>query len=265
MASPPEISLLNLPGVRLIVSASALLPACSLILAISACETVLSAVTTTRLVLLSTAQAVPGMSALSTELLALLSSAVLNGVAAVAFALGTAMAAAATRPVVPAISRVRLAMPLRGVVRLILTFRSLPGEVGGPRGVGAREAQSAVRRPDFEHAVPLTSAEGEYSAERPVGARAPFGRQSLKHLCHPAEPAVHRTVLRSPAVTATPRVFPGGGNGQMKWSAKAQGGSSARLKSTVVRPSASGAEGYRNRNRQLPSPLVVSPKTAHSE
>jgi hypothetical protein len=34
-----------------------------------------------------------------------------------------------------AISRVRLEMPLRGVVRLILTFRSSTKEVGGRRGV----------------------------------------------------------------------------------------------------------------------------------
>ncbi len=126
----------NLPGVCLMVRASALLPACCRILAISALETVLSTVTTTRLVLLSTAQAVPGTSALSTEPLALFSSVELKvvGVSA-AFALGIAMAAAATRPVDTAISRVRLAMPLRGVVRLILTFRSSTWEVGGPRGV----------------------------------------------------------------------------------------------------------------------------------
>lgn len=55
-----------------------------------------------------------------------------------AFALGTANAAAATRVEPMAISRVRLDMPLREVVRLILTFRSSMGEVGGPRGVGAR-------------------------------------------------------------------------------------------------------------------------------
>lgn len=61
------------------VRASALLPACCLILAISALETVLSTVTTTRLVLLSTAQAVPGTSALRTESFALLSWAVLKG------------------------------------------------------------------------------------------------------------------------------------------------------------------------------------------
>jgi hypothetical protein len=41
-----------------------------------------------------------------------------------AFALGIANAAAATSPVDTAISRLRLAMPLRGVVRLILTFHS---------------------------------------------------------------------------------------------------------------------------------------------
>lgn len=109
------MNLLNLPAVRLIVSASALVPACSLIFAISAWETVESTVTVTRLVLLSTAQAVPGMSAFSTEPPALLSWAALKvtGVSA-AVALGIAIAAAATRPVDTAISRVRLVMPLRG-------------------------------------------------------------------------------------------------------------------------------------------------------
>lgn len=132
------MSLLNLPGVRLIVSASALSPACSLIFAISAWETVLSTVSSTRPDLLSTAQAVPGTSAWSTALPALLSSAALKVAGAgAAFALGIATAAAATRPVETAISRVRLVMPLRGVVRLILTFRSSTGEVGGPsRGGG---------------------------------------------------------------------------------------------------------------------------------
>ncbi|GAA3778354.1 hypothetical protein GCM10022403_011330 [Streptomyces coacervatus] len=104
----------------------------------------LSTVTTTRLVLLSTAQAVPGTFALSTEALALFSWAVLKGVAVDAFALGTAIAAAATRPVVTAISRVRLAIPLRGVVRLILTFVPPKGKSVGPRGVGAREAQPGL-------------------------------------------------------------------------------------------------------------------------
>ncbi len=109
------MSLVNLPGVRLTVIASAFSPACCLILLISAWETVLSTVTTTRLVLLSTAQAVPGTSAFSTELLALLSAEELKvvGVSA-AFALGIAIAAAATRPVETAISRVRLEMPLWG-------------------------------------------------------------------------------------------------------------------------------------------------------
>lgn len=109
------MSLLNLPGVRLIVSASALAPACCLIFAISAWVTVLSTVTRTRSVLLSTAQAVPGTSAFSIEPLALLSSAALKVVGVSdAFALGIAIAAAATRPVETAISRVRLVMPLRG-------------------------------------------------------------------------------------------------------------------------------------------------------
>lgn len=89
-------------------------PACSLIFAISAFETVLSTVTTTRFVLASTAQAVPATSDLRTDSLALLSWLELNVWASDAFALGTANAAAATSPVVTAISRLRLAMPLRG-------------------------------------------------------------------------------------------------------------------------------------------------------
>src|SRR5688500_9512627 len=158
------MSLLNVPGVRLTVIASASPPACCLILLISAWETVLSTVRSTRLVLLSTAQAVPGTSAFSTEPLTLLSSAELKvvGVSA-AFALGTTIAAAARSPVDTAISRVRLETPLRGVVRLILTSRSSTKEVGGPRGVvGPVRRSQGARCPDSEHAVPLTSAVGEY-------------------------------------------------------------------------------------------------------
>ncbi|GHF15361.1 hypothetical protein GCM10018772_45530 [Streptomyces fumanus] len=104
-------------------------------------------------VLLSTAQAVPGTSAFSTELLTLLSSAELKvlGVSD-AFALGTAIAAAATRPVDTASNRVRLVIPLRGVVRLILTFRSSTGEVGGLLvGSWAREAQPEARTSGFRN------------------------------------------------------------------------------------------------------------------
>ncbi len=72
MASPPVISFLNLPGVCLIVMAAALPPASFLIFAISALETVLSTVTTTRFVLALTAQAVPAMSDLSTDLFTVL-------------------------------------------------------------------------------------------------------------------------------------------------------------------------------------------------
>ncbi|GAA5076680.1 hypothetical protein GCM10023336_67100 [Streptomyces similanensis] len=66
-----------------------------------------------------------------------------------AFALGTANAAAATSPAAMATTRVCLVMP-RGAVRLILTFRASTKEVGGPRGVGAREAQpgAVARMPD---------------------------------------------------------------------------------------------------------------------
>lgn len=114
MASPPVISFLNLPGVCLIVMAAALPPASFLIFAISALETVLSTVTTTRFVLASTAQAVPAMSDLSTDLFTVLSWVALNVWASDAFAVGTENAAAARSPVVTAISRVRLAIPLRG-------------------------------------------------------------------------------------------------------------------------------------------------------
>lgn len=121
-------------------------------------------------------------------------------------------------------------------------------------GFQAREAQPGTGRPDSEHAVPLTSAEGEYSAERPVGARVPFGLPPLMDLYEVPQrrlspPAAPHTSVRSPAATSMSSVFPGGGKGQTKWSAKAHGGSSARLKSTVVSPSASGAAGYRNRKR----------------
>ena len=54
---------MNLPGVRLTSMAEALAPASFLIFAISAFETVLSAVTTTVSVFLSTYQAVPATSA----------------------------------------------------------------------------------------------------------------------------------------------------------------------------------------------------------
>ena len=103
-------------------------PASFLIFAISAFETVLSTVTTTRLVLASTAHAVPATSDFRTDCLALLSWVALKVWASDAFALGTANAAAATSPVVTAISRLRLDMPPRGVVRLILTFRSSEGK-----------------------------------------------------------------------------------------------------------------------------------------
>ncbi|GAA1233124.1 hypothetical protein GCM10009646_21880 [Streptomyces aureus] len=65
-----------------------------------------------------------------------------------ALAVGTVSAPMATSPEATEIIRARLAMPLRGVVRLILTGSFLPREVGGPRGVGAREAQPAARRSD---------------------------------------------------------------------------------------------------------------------
>lgn len=103
-------------------------PASFLISAISAAETVLSTVTTTRFVLASTTQAVPAMSDLSTDLFTELSWVVLKVWTSAALALGTVIAAAATSPALTAISRVRLAMPLRGVVRLILTCHSSEGK-----------------------------------------------------------------------------------------------------------------------------------------
>lgn len=54
---------------------------------------------------------------------------------------------------------------------------------------------------------------------------------------------------RSPAATSAVSVLPGGGNGQMNASAKAQGGSTARLKSTVTRPSGAGGGVWRKRKR----------------
>src|SRR6266545_6170965 len=248
MASPPVISFLNLPGVCLMVRAAALPPASCLIFAISALETVLSTVTTTRFVLASTAQAVPATSDLSTDLLTVLSCVALNICTSDAFALGMANEAAATSPVATAISRVRLVMPLRGVVRLILTCRSSTWEVGGPRGVGAREAQPG-RLSGFRTSRAPDKRCGGVFGRTPDRRKGAFRPCSVQPAYASGGLPRHRRRVRSPAATAAPSVFPGGGKGQMKWSAKAHGGSSARLKSTVVRPSASGAAGLRNRKR----------------
>lgn len=115
MASPPDTSFLKVPAVRSILSAPAVSPASFWILLISACETVLSTVTTTCLVLASTAHAVPATSAERTASRVCVSSAALN-VFAVSDALaeGIAKAATARRPEPTAISRVDLALPLRG-------------------------------------------------------------------------------------------------------------------------------------------------------
>lgn len=114
MASPPESSLLNVPDVRSIRRAPALAPADSLICLISAWETVLSTVTLRVLVAGSTFQAVPAMSAPSTASLAAVSWLALNVPVVLAWALGTARAATATRPAAIATALLRLAMPLRG-------------------------------------------------------------------------------------------------------------------------------------------------------
>lgn len=114
----------------------------------------------------------------------------------------------------------------------------------------------------------LTSAVGEYSAERPVGARAPFGRRPVgepRELC--ASRALSERVSAGErgaaqgALTRPDRDGQGvarGGNGRTKAPAKAHGGGTARSTSTVVRSSASGAPGCRNRNRWPLTPPVVS-------
>ncbi len=124
MASPPDMSLRKVPAVRSMRTAPALPPAACSILAISACETVLSAVTTSSLAALSTRQAVPATSAVRTALPAAESWVALyalSGAGFCALAVGMATAPMATSPDATAISRVRLATPLRGVVRSFLT------------------------------------------------------------------------------------------------------------------------------------------------
>lgn len=127
------------PDARSILIAPAAAPADFLIFAIPARETVLSAVTTTLPDVLSTCQAVPPTSAFCTASLTRESCVALYvcGVAAVAF--GRATTVAATSPAAAASIWMRLAMPLRGVVRSILTDLLLG--MGGARGVRAREAQ----------------------------------------------------------------------------------------------------------------------------
>lgn len=102
---------------RSIFRAPALLPAAFWILAISARETVLSAVTTTCLVFWSTAQAVPGTSDFRTDVPAWVSWVALKVCAtgaSDALAVGTVSAPMATSPEATEIIRARLAMPLRG-------------------------------------------------------------------------------------------------------------------------------------------------------
>ncbi|BCM65889.1 hypothetical protein EASAB2608_01223 [Streptomyces sp. EAS-AB2608] len=77
----------------------------------------------------------------------------LNVWASLAFAVGAANAAAARKPVATAVSRVRLAVPARGVVRLILTFRSLQGKSGARVGSGPVRRSQGLR-PEFEYACP---------------------------------------------------------------------------------------------------------------
>src|SRR6478752_2495215 len=138
MACPPAMSLLNVPGVRLM---SALAPESVtdfLIVAISAAVTVLSTVTTTLPVLASVYQAVPAMSAVPTAELATASSAFVTvSGAAWATAVGAASATAGTRPEVAAMRRARLEIEPRGAKRLKVTGSSVFGGcpfrwVGGP-------------------------------------------------------------------------------------------------------------------------------------
>src|ERR1044072_433740 len=116
MASPPAMSLLNVPGVCLITRAPAFTPTSSLILAISAALTVLSTVRTTLSGFLSTYQAVPPTSAVRRESAGWLSAAALTveGVGwADPVAAGVTIAGVAAIPVTTAISRARL-VKLRG-------------------------------------------------------------------------------------------------------------------------------------------------------
>lgn len=89
-------------------------------------------------------------------------------------------------------------------------------------------------------------------------ARSPYTHTSRQQLSLPGRwltpsvrvSTVQRTMrFRSPARSAKGRVLPGGGKGQMKWSAKAQGGSRVRLRSTGTVPSAAGAGVRRKRKR----------------
>lgn len=117
MASPPEMNLRKVPAIRSMRTASALLPAARSTLAISAWETVRSAVTTRVWLLLSTRQAVPATSAPRIAWPTAVSWVALNvlaGAGSCALAVGMAMAPTATSPDATAISRVRLATPLRG-------------------------------------------------------------------------------------------------------------------------------------------------------
>jgi hypothetical protein len=84
-------------------------------------------------------------------------------------------------------------------VRLILTFVPPKGKSGARVGSGPVRRSQGSDRPDSGHAVPLTSACREYSAERPVAARVPFGRQPLKKAGFWATRALVRSKLRTPA------------------------------------------------------------------
>lgn len=106
--------MLNFPAVRSMRRAPELTPAESLICWISAAETVLSAVTTSFLVTGSMFQAVPATSAPSTASLAAESWVALYVPVELAWAVGTASAATATRPAAMATALLRLAAVLRG-------------------------------------------------------------------------------------------------------------------------------------------------------
>lgn len=109
----------------------------------------------------------------------------------------------------------------------------------GPYDFTPQGRESAVR-PSTSHLTRLASGSASLWFGAPSGSASSGSPESR------SQTSFSR---RSPAATAVSSVFPGGGNGQMKWSAKAHGGSSARLRSTVTEPSAAGAGGRRKRKR----------------
>ena len=113
--------------------------------------------------------------------------------------------------------------------------------------------------------MPLTSAEGEYSAERPVGTRVPFGRWTLNHLGRP--PTGQALPPRGP-LTSDQHALPRGHRHVQSVAGRREGadevvGEGARRELDAIevdrgaRPSASGASGWRKRNRKPVSPLLA--------